>query len=83
MTRKVTMNWQERIQSDPQIAHGQACIKGTRVPVAVVLDNLAAGKTQADILNSYPSLAREDIQAAMAYAAEIARERLIPMPSGR
>jgi uncharacterized protein (DUF433 family) len=75
------MHWQERIDVNPLICHGQACIKGTRIPVAVILDNLAAGQTYRDILTSYPSLIQADIQAAIAYAAEIARERLVPTPS--
>lgn len=78
-----TMNWQERIHTDPMISHGQACIKGTRIPVAVVLDNLAAARSYVEILTSYPSLTQADIQAAIAYAAEIARERLVPTPIGR
>lgn len=71
------MNWQDRISVDPNICHGKACISGTRVMVSVVLDNLAAGLNEAEILQSYPSLAAEDIQAAIKYAAELARERLV------
>jgi uncharacterized protein (DUF433 family) len=67
---------------DPAVCHGQACIKGTRVMVAVVLDNLAAGVEADEILRSYPSLEAEDFQAAMAYAADLARERMIPLPTG-
>jgi uncharacterized protein (DUF433 family) len=77
------ISWQERIQVDALVSHGQACIKGTRIPVSVVLDNLAAGQTYDEILASYPSLTQVDIQAAIAYAAEIARERLMPMFGGR
>lgn len=75
------MNWQERITVDPQICHGRACIAGTRVFVSVVLDSLAEGLTQEEILRSYPDLKREDIQAAIAYAAELARERVIEVPA--
>lgn len=71
----------ERITRDPNICHGKPCIKGTRVMVSVILDNLAAGETGEAILKSYPSLTQEDIQAAVAYAAELARERYIPFPS--
>jgi uncharacterized protein (DUF433 family) len=74
------MTWQERIHTDPLIGHGTACIRGTRIPVSVILDNLAAGQSYADSLNSYPSLTQADIQAAIAYAAEIARERVVPIP---
>ena len=68
------MNWRERISVDPMVCHGKACIKGTRVMVSVVLDNLADGQSEAALLKSYPSLKHEDLQAAMAYAAELARE---------
>ncbi|NLS95984.1 MAG: DUF433 domain-containing protein [Planctomycetaceae bacterium] len=76
------MEWRERITVDQAICHGQACIKGTRVMVAVVLDNLAAGLGTDEILRSYPSLIAEDVQAAMAYAADLARERMVPLPTG-
>lgn len=76
------MVWQERISVDPQVCHGRACIKGTRVMVSVILDNLAARVSFNEILQSYPSLNEEDIRAAMAYAAELARERLVSVESG-
>ena len=76
------MSWQDRITVDPEVCHGKACIKGTRVMVSVVLDNLAAGESVERILEGYPSLTREDIQAAMRYAAELARERLVPLKPG-
>ena len=76
------MDWRERITVDPAVCHGQACIKGTRIMVAVVLDNLAAGVDTDEILRSYPSLAAEDIQAAVSYAADLARERMVPLPTG-
>ncbi|MBW4582207.1 MAG: DUF433 domain-containing protein [Tildeniella nuda ZEHNDER 1965/U140] len=71
------MNWQERISVDPLICHGRTCIKGTRIMVSVILDNLAAGLSVGEIMQSYPSLTEADIQAAIAYAAELARERII------
>ncbi len=73
------MIWQERISVDPQVCHGKACIKGTRVMVSVILHNLAAGHSREEILASYPSLAGEDLEAALAYAAELARERVVPL----
>jgi len=76
------MNWQERITVDPAVCHGQACIKGTRIMVAVVLDNLAARVELDELLRSYPSLTAEDVQAAMAYAADLARERAVALPTG-
>ena len=75
------MSWQERITLDPSVCHGQACIKGTRIMVSVVLDNLAADGDVTKILESYPSLCPEDVQAAISYAANLARERVIPLPT--
>jgi uncharacterized protein (DUF433 family) len=74
-----TIDWRDFIVSDPTICHGQACIKGTRIPVAVILDNLAAGVSEAELLQSYPTLTPEAIRAALAYAAELAREQLLPL----
>jgi uncharacterized protein (DUF433 family) len=76
------MNWTERISVDPSVCHGRACIRGTRVMVSVVLDNLAAGLSPSEIVNSYPSLHLNDVAAAMAYAAELARERVVATPLG-
>ena len=75
------MNWQDYITVDPAICHGRACITGTRVMVSVILDNLAAGLPVNEILRSYPSLNHEAVQAAIAYAAELARERVVVMPT--
>ncbi|MEW6030612.1 MAG: DUF433 domain-containing protein [Chloroflexota bacterium] len=75
------MDWRPYIISDPNIHHGKACIKGTRIPVSVVLDNLASGATPEEITKSYPSLTAAAIQAAIAYAAEITREELIALPA--
>lgn len=74
-------NWRDFITADPEICHGKPCIKGTRIMVSVVLDNLAAGVTLEELLRSYPSLSREAVQAAVAYAADLARERIVPMPA--
>lgn len=76
------MTWQDRITVDPNVCHGKACIKGTRVMVSVILDNLGAGVPREEILASYPSLAAEDIDAAVQYAAELARERIVPLSPG-
>jgi uncharacterized protein (DUF433 family) len=75
------MEWQDRISVDPHVCHGKACIRRTRVMVSVILDNLAEGNSREAILASYPSLAGEDIAAAVSYAAELARERVVPLPS--
>ncbi len=73
------MRWQDYITVDPEICHGQACFKGTRVPVSVVLDNLANGVEPDQILASYPSLTPEAIRAALAFAADLARERVVSL----
>jgi uncharacterized protein (DUF433 family) len=75
------MKWRERISVDPNVCHGKACIKGTRIMVSIILDNLAAGEPAESILRSYPTLKPEDIQAALHYAAELARERVVPLPA--
>lgn len=76
------MDWRERISSDPLVCHGKVCIRGTRIMVSAVLDNLAANVSREEILKSYPTLTAEDIQAAVAYAAELARESIVPVAAG-
>lgn len=76
------MDWRDRISSDPNVCYGKVCIRGTRIMVSVVLDNLAAGRTHGQILESYPSLKEEDILAAIAYAAQLTREEVIPFIPG-
>ena len=75
------MSWQERITADPAVCHGKACIKGTRVMVSVILDNLAAGECAEEIMRGY-HLDREDVDAAVAYAADLTRETVIPFMPG-
>jgi uncharacterized protein (DUF433 family) len=74
------LEWQQRISINPQICHGKACIRGTRVMVSVIMDNLAAGVPRKELLESYSSLQELDIQAALAYAAELAREGTAELP---
>jgi len=62
-------NWRERISVNPAVCHGRTCIRGTRVMVSAVIDNVAAGVTRDEILQSYPVLRPADIDAALAYAA--------------
>jgi uncharacterized protein (DUF433 family) len=76
------MKWQEHVTVDPKVCHGVACIRGARVPVSVILDNLAAGLTVKELLQSYPSLTETAVQAAIAYAAELARERVVAITQG-
>lgn len=71
------MDWREHITIDPAVCHGKACVKGTRIMVSVVLDNLAAGQSPDEIVRLYPTLRREAVAAVMAYAAELARERIV------
>ena len=73
------MDWRDYISVDPNVCHGQACITGTRVMVTVILDNLAAGLSPAEIAESYPSVSAEAVQAALQYAAELTRERTVPL----
>ena len=70
----------KRISIDPAICFGRACIRGTRIWVSLILDNLAAGMTETELLKSYPYLTHEDVLAAIAYGAEMSRERYVPVP---
>ena len=74
------MNWREHIAVDPEICHGRACIAGTRVIVTTILDNLADGLGDKEIVENYPSLTRESVRAAVCYAAELAKEHILPLP---
>lgn len=74
------MNWELRIVSDPAICHGKPCIRGTRIIVSVILDNVAAGLSWDKIVDEYPPLTRDDVQAALEYAATLTREEeLVPL----
>ena len=74
------IKWRAYLTSDPAVCGGQLCAKGTRVLVTVILDSLAEGADREEILRSYPSLAPDHIDAALAYAAELAREEsLLPL----
>lgn len=72
-------NLLDRISINPRICHGQPCVKGTRIMVWLVVQYLAHGDRVEDVLVAYPSLSREDVQACLAYAAEMTRERVIPV----
>ena len=73
--------WRDHISVDPSICHGQPCIRGTRILVSVVHDNLAAGIGAEQLVKSYPPLTAEDIKAALWYAAELVRERVVRLPA--
>jgi len=69
--------WQERIVIAPDLHHGEPCIRGTRIPVAMIVGGLADGMTAAEIRKAYPQLADQDIRAAPAYVAELTHEELL------
>ncbi len=71
----------ERISIDPKICFGKPCIRGTRLWVSLILDLLASGASVEDVLREYPQLHRDDVLAAIAYGAEMARERYVDLPS--
>lgn len=73
------MNAYERISIDPTVCHGQACIKGTRIPVHLILRMLANGDRVEHILDEYPSLTLADIHACFEYGASLAEERVTPL----
>jgi len=69
----------ERISVNSNICHGKACIKGTRVPVHIILDLLAAGENVENILKAYPQITKEDVHECLLYAARLANEEIIPI----
>ena len=70
-----------RISINPNICFGKPCIRGSRIWVSLILDFLAGGTSEKDIHEDYPQLTHEDILAAIAYGAEMSRERIIPIPT--
>lgn len=72
-------NLLDRISINPHICHGQPCVKGTRIMVWLIVQYLAHGDSVEDVLAAYPSLTREDVHACLAYAAEMTRERVLPV----
>lgn len=70
----------KRISVDPNVCFGKPCIRGTRVWVSLIVDNLAEDVPEEEILAAHPHLTRDDIRAALAYAAEVTRERVLPIP---
>jgi len=71
----------ERISINSAVCHGQACVKGTRIPVHQIVRMLANGDTVDDLLADYPTLTREDVMACLDYAAELAEEQVTPIPA--
>ena len=72
------MNWHERILSDPQILRGKPCIKGARIPVALILGYLAAGRDTAAIQREFPALTAADVTACLDYARDLAEFETVP-----
>jgi len=69
----------ERISIDSNVCFGKPCVRGTRIWVSLIIDNLAAGVSEEELLEAYPHLKHEDILAALAYAAEMTRERYVDL----
>ena len=72
-----------RISVDPKVCGGKPCIRGTRIYIAIILDGLAEGLTPEQLIDHYPHLTLDDIHAALAYAAELARENVWKVAAGR
>ena len=73
-------NWEQRVVSDPQVCHGKPCVRGTRIMVSMILDNLADEMSPDEIVPEYPPLTLDDVRAAIAYAAALTREEeLVPL----
>ena len=73
----------QRISLDPLVCGGKPCIKGTRIWVSLILDFLADGMTEAEMFEDYPQLTHDDVLAAIAYGAEVSREKVVPVPVER
>ena len=71
------VDWKERVVIDPQIHHGDPCVKGTRIPVSIIVGSIADGMSMDEVRAAYPQLSVEDVQAALAYAAEVLRQEII------
>ena len=70
------IDWHKFITVDPEVHHGEACIKGTRVPVSMIVGSVADGMSFDEIVDAYPQLKKESVQAALAYAADIVRQEV-------
>ncbi len=70
------IDWHKFVTVDPEIHHGEACIKGTRVPVSMIVGSVADGMSFDEIVDAYPQLKKESVQAALAYAADIVRQEV-------
>lgn len=73
----------DRVTADPRICGGNPCVRGTRIPIAIILDGLAEGLTPEQVVEHYPHLTLDDIRAALAYAAELSRESIWKVTAGQ
>ena len=71
------IHWQDYVSIDPEIHHGEPCITGTRVPVAIIIGSIADGMTTDEVIKEYPQLNHETVQAALAYAADVVRQEIL------
>ena len=71
------INWKNYVIVDPEIHHGEPRIKGTRVPVAMLVGSIADGMTIEEVMKEYPQITREAVQAALAYAADVVRHDIL------
>jgi len=71
------INWKNFVTIDLEIHHGEPCIKGTRIPVAMLVGSIADGLTIEEVIKEYPQITREAVQAALAYAADVLRQEII------
>ena len=69
----------KRISVDPRVCFGKPCIRGTRIWISLIVDNLASGLSEQELLAEYPQLSHEDIMAALTFAAEMTRERYVEL----
>ncbi|HAX98992.1 MAG TPA: hypothetical protein DCY12_08950 [Candidatus Atribacteria bacterium] len=72
----------KRVTVNPKIFGGKPCIKGTRIPIAIILDGLSEGLSPKDLIDHYPQLTDEDIRAALAYAADLSQEGIWKVAAG-
>ncbi len=70
------IDWRKFISADPEVHHGEPCITGTRIPVSMIIGSVADGMSIDEIIDAYPQLKKESVQAALAYAADIIRQEV-------
>ena len=74
--------WRKRVTVQPNVHHGEPCIKGTRIPVSIIVGTVAEGLTHEEIIEHYPRLTKEDVQAALQYAAVVMQSEIV-LPLGK